>query len=143
MDEPIWIQPELVEAIHDRQLAEHGGTPGLRDTGLLESALARPQHLFAYGGAEVDMPALAASIAHGLARNHAFMDGNKRTSAVVCELFLELNGYRLVVSDEALYPVFLGLAAGEWSEAELADWLRAHVCPESVNEAAGAWSTGG
>lgn len=130
MDEPIWIREELVEAIHDRQLAEHGGPPGLRDAGLLESALARPRQLFAYGDTDVDMPALAASVAHGLARNHPFMDGNKRTSAVVCELFLELNGYLLAASDEDLYPVFLGLAAGEWSETELADWLRANARPE-------------
>jgi len=140
MEEPIWIQQELAEAVHERQLAEHGGTPGLRDEGLLQSALARPLHLFAYGGAEVDILALAASVAHGIARNHPFMDGNKRTSAVACELSLELNGYMLVANDEELYPVFLGLAAGDWSEAELAECLRARARPDSVNEPAGTYT---
>jgi death-on-curing protein len=141
MDEPVWVREELVEAILERQLAEHGGTQGLRDDGLSQSALARQRQLFAYGGADLDVPALAASLAYGLARNHPFVDGNKRTCAVACELFLELNGYVLVARDEELYPVFLGLAAGEWSEQELADWLRAHARPESVNEAAGVWSS--
>lgn len=140
MEEPIWIQEELAEAIHERQLAEHGGTPGIRDSGLLQSALARPRHLFAYGSPDVDMPALAAAIAYGLARNHPFMDGNKRTSAVACELFLELNGYVLVAGDEELYPVFLGLAAGEWSEEELTEWLRAHARPDSVNDDSGTYT---
>ncbi len=140
MEEPIWIHKELAEAIHERQLAEHGGTPGIRDAGLLESALARPQQLLAYGGNEVDLPALAAALAYGIARNHPFMDGNKRTSAVTCELFLELNGYLLSASDEDLYPVFLGLAAGEWTEDELADWLRRHSRPESVNENPGVYA---
>lgn len=129
-----------MEAVHERQLAEHGGKPGIRDTGLLQSALGRPRHLLAHGGADVNMRALATAFAYGLARNHAFMDGNKRISAVACELFLELNGYVLVAGDQELYPVFLGLAAGEWSEEELAKWLRAHARPESMNEDAGACS---
>lgn len=134
MDEPIWLHEDLLSAVHDRQLQEHGGTRGIRDTGLLASALARPRQLFAYGGTDVDMPALAASIAYGIARNHPFLDGNKRTAYVACRTFLIINGWDMTGPLADRYPVFLGLAAGEWSEAELADWLRAHARPESVNE---------
>ena len=129
MDDPIWISKELTLAIHSRQLAEHGGLDGVRDEGLLESALGRPRQLFAYTDPTPDTPALAASYAFGLARNHPFVDGNKRTSAVVCETFLALNGLTLTVSDVEMYPVFLSLAEGTLSESELADWLRAHVVP--------------
>lgn len=131
---PVWLSEELILAVHDRQINEHGGLPGVRDKGMLESALARPQQRLAYGGMEVDLPALAAAYAYGIARNHPFADGNKRTAAVACELFLELNGYVLVANDPDLYPVFLGLAAGEISEDELTGWLRDHVRPDSVSE---------
>jgi death on curing protein len=134
MDDWIWISPELAEAIHDRQLSEHGGPSGVRDRGLFESALARPRQLAAYGGGNVDAPALAAAYAFGMARNHPFIDGNKRTAAVICEVFLELNGYLLVAEDVDLYPVFLGLANGSVSEEELTDWLRRHSRPEQVSE---------
>ena len=87
----VWLEKELVMAIHDRQLAEHGGSSGLRDESLLESALARPQQLHAYGGADTDLASLAASLAYGLARNHPFVDGNKRTAFVACRVFLRLN----------------------------------------------------
>ena len=139
MTEWIWISPELAEAIHERQLAEHGGPSGVRDRGLFESALARPQQLAVYGATLVDAPALAAAYAFGLARNHPFIDGNKRTAAVVCEVFLELNGYLLVAEDADLYPVFLGLAEGTLAENELADWLRRHARPQTVSEAAAAY----
>ncbi len=139
MTEWIWISPELAEAIHERQLAEHGGPSGVRDRGLFESALARPQQLAVYGDTLVDAPALAAAYAFGLARNHPFIDGNKRTAAVGCEVFLELNGYLLVAEDADLYPVFLGLAEGTLTEAELADWLRRHARPQTVSEAAAAY----
>lgn len=142
MREPVLITVELAEAIHERQLAEHGGSSGVRDRGMLESALARPQQLLAYGGADVDIPALAAAYAFGLARNHPFVDGNKRTAAVACELFLELNGYILLAEDEALYPVFLGLAEGSVSEAELAGWLREHTRPEQVSEPVSRYRSG-
>lgn len=139
MREPIWISAELAEAIHDRQLAEHGGLPGVRDRGMFESALARPQQLAAYGGADVDLPALAAAYAFGLARNHPFADGNKRTAYVVCRMFLMLNGWDLVGPVADRYPVFLGLAEGSISEQQLADWLRAHARPEQVSEPAGTY----
>lgn len=125
MDEPLWISIELVRAIHSRQLSEHGGLDGVRDPGMLESALARPRQLFAYG--EPDIADLAAAYAFGIARNHAFADGNKRTASVVCETFIELNGHSLQAEDLEMYPVFLSLAEGNLTEAELADWLRAHL----------------
>lgn len=141
MDESVWLHEDLLQAVHDRQIEEHGGTPGIRDAGLLASALARPRHLFAYGGADVDMPALAASIAYGIARNHPFMDGNKRTAYVACRTFLVVNGWDMTGPLADRYPVFLGLAAGEWSEEELTEWLRAHARPESVNESAGVYTS--
>lgn len=134
MREPVWLSRNLVVLVHERQLLEHGGTAGLRDEGLLESALARPPQKHAYGGEGVDLVDLAATYAHALSRNHPFVDGNKRTAAVACELFLELNGCMLMAEDADLYPIFLGLAAGELDEAELANWLRAHSRPEGVNE---------
>ena len=123
MDDPIWISVELAMAIHRRQLAEHGGADGVRDPGLLESALGRPRHLFGYTDPTPDIPQLAAAYAYGIAKNHAFIDGNKRTAAVVCETFLDLNGWDLTATDADAYPVFLALAAGELSEEALAQWL--------------------
>jgi death-on-curing protein len=122
-----WVEPAVVLAVHDMQLAEHGGPPGLRDRGALESALARPRNLAAYG--PVDAAGLAAAHAFGLAQNHPFVDGNKRTALVVSELFLALNGWRLVADDAECVLLFLGLAAGDLGEAELADWFRARVEP--------------
>src|SRR3989304_7695701 len=101
----VWLEKALVLAIHDRQIAEHGGSAGVRDEGLLEPALARPQQLHAYGDPAPDLARLAASLASGLARNHPFVDGNKRTAAVACETFLELNGARLDAGDPELYPL--------------------------------------
>lgn len=124
MAEPVWIELEVVLAIHDEQLAEHGGQPGVRDSGLLESALGRPRHQFAYG--EPSIPRLAASYAFGISRNHPFLDGNKRTSLVVAELFLELNGYALIAGDSECVTTFLQLAAGELTEETLAGWIAAH-----------------
>jgi death-on-curing protein len=120
----VWIERALVLALHERQLSEHGGGEGVRDEGLLQSALARPQQLHAYGDPPPDLAALAASLAFGLARNHPFVDGNKRTAAVACELFLVLNAALLQASNIELYPVYLSLAEGSLSEAEFADWLR-------------------
>ena len=127
MSLPVWIEQTLVLAIHDRQLAEHGGASGVRDAALLESALARPKQLHAYGDPPPDLVDLAASLAFGLARNHPFVDGNKRTSAVACEVFLLLNGASVEADDLELYPQYLGLADGTLSEAEFADWLRPRI----------------
>lgn len=123
----VWIGKELVLAIHDRQLAEHGGTEGIRDESLLESALARPQQLHAYGDPTPDLADLAATLAYGVARNHPFVDGNKRTAAVVCETFIELNGAVLKADDLELFPPFLALAEGKLSLEEFAAWLRSNV----------------
>ena len=106
---------------HREQLIEHGGGQGVRDSGLLERAMARPQHLVAYG--QPDAAALAAAYAYGIARNHPFVDGNKRTAAVVSETFLVLNGFALEASDAEVVVAFLALAAGELGEDELADWF--------------------
>jgi death on curing protein len=123
MTEPEWLSKALVLAIHDEQLAEHGGGTGVRDDGLLESALARPQNRLAYD-AKADLTTLAAAYAFGLARNHPFIDGNKRTAFVAAELFLDLNGMTLTASDEACVLTMLRLAAGEIEESAYADWLR-------------------
>ena len=139
MGDWIWISAELAEAIHERQLAEHGGPSGVRDRGLFESALVRPQQLAAYGDVELDAPALAAAYAFGLARNHPFIDGNKRTAYVVCRTFLLLNGWDMVGPLADRYPVFLGLAEGSLTESQLADWLRRHARPQTVSEAAAAY----
>ena len=112
-------------AAHAEQLAEHGGGEGVRDAGMLESAMARPHNLVAYGAP--DLADLAAAYACGIARNHPFVDGNKRTAAVVSETFLMINGNRLAAGDAELVVAFLALAAGDLSEAEIADWFRGHL----------------
>ncbi len=127
IDDPIWISTELAIAIHKRQLAEHGGADGVRDRGLLESALGRPRNLFAYTDPTPDVPSLAASYAFGVARNHAFIDGNKRTAYVVCRTFLLLNGFDMVATKEERYRTFLDLAAGAITEEHLASWLDEHA----------------
>jgi death-on-curing protein len=125
--EPVWIELHVVLAIHDEQLAEHGGQPGMRDRGLLESALARPRNQFAYG--EHALARLATSYAFGISRNHPFLDGNKRTSLVVAELFLALNGLELCAGDAECVATFLALAAGELTEEQLAEWIAVNVRP--------------
>jgi death-on-curing protein len=125
MSEWIWLRLDVIEALHDRQLAEHGGPSGVRDPGALESALARPLNLAAYG--EPDAAALAASYAFGLARNHAFVDGNKRTAWVAARLFLDLNQCTLSFDKAEATRTMLALAAGELGEDELAEWLRERI----------------
>jgi death-on-curing protein len=119
-----WVDQRLALAIHERQLAEHGGSEGVRDDKLLESALARPQQLRAYGDAPPDLADLAASLATGLARNHPLVDGNKRTGAVCCETFININDAILEADDLELYPVYVALAQGSLSELEFSAWLR-------------------
>lgn len=122
-----WIENPLALAMHERQLAEHGGSSGVRDEKLLESALARPQQLFAYGDPPPDLADLAASLAFGLARNHPFVDGNKRTAAVACETFLMLNDGTLEADNIELYPLYIALAEGALKEKAFAAWLREHI----------------
>jgi death-on-curing protein len=123
----VWVDREVAVAIHREQLAEHGGADGIRDYGALESALTRPLNLASYG--DPDAVELAASYAYGLARNHPFVDGNKRTAAVVSETFLILNGHGSAASDAEIVVVFMSLASGELSEDELAEWFRERVNP--------------
>lgn len=124
--EPEWLSLDLALAIHDRQLAEHGGPTGVRDQGMLESALARPLNQWTYG--EDDLCALAAAYAYGIARNLPFADGNKRTAWVFARLFLRLNGLALSFAPRDAIDIVLALAAGELSEDELADWFRQRLC---------------
>lgn len=122
MSEPVWLGRRVVEAIHDEQIAEHGGTRGLRDAGLLEIALARPLNAFADG--ERDLAALAAAYAFGIARSHPFADGNKRTAFLAAYTFLGLNGRELTAPEAEAVVMTLGLAAGDLPEAGYAAWLR-------------------
>jgi death-on-curing protein len=130
--EPIWIRDEVVVAIHRRQLAEHGGLEGIRDEGLLQSALYRPKNLLAYSESPPDMASLAAAYAYGIVKNHPFVDGNKRTAYVVMRTFLKLNGYDIQASSEEKYQIWLALATGKLSEEELAEWIREHFSLLSV-----------
>ena len=125
----IWIAPKVLLAVHEEQLAEHGGAAGTRDMGLFESALARPQNLALYGSP--DVAELAASYGCGIAGNHPFIDGNKRTAFVAVELFLLLNGQELVADDGDCVLTMLAVASGALDEAGFATWLRAHLEPRA------------
>jgi death-on-curing protein len=127
--EPVWLQLEFVRRMHARQLAEHGGIPGLRDEGMLLSALNRPLDKWSYSDPRPDLCELAAAYAYGLAKNHPFLDGNKRSSAVACETFLVRNGLMPTATEEEKYPVYLALASGEMDEDTFAGWLRQHTAP--------------
>lgn len=127
MDSWIWLDTEVLRAVHDEQLAEHGGAAGVRDLGLFESALARPRQLASYG--DPDLADLAAAYGYGLAKNHPFIDGNKRTAFVAVELFIDCNGHALVAEDADCVLTMLAVAAGTLDEAQFADWLRQHTAP--------------
>ncbi len=120
---PVWVLPETVLAIHQMLLAEHGGMPGIRDQTLLDSALARPQQRLAYGD-NASLFVLAASYSYGLAKNHPFVDGNKRVALTVAAVFLELNEYSLNSSEPETVVIYEQLASGSISEEALADWFR-------------------
>ena len=126
----VWLQSEVLLAVHEAQLAEHGGAAGTRDAGLFESALSRPQNLAGYGlpgGEAPDVADLAAAYGYGISRNHPFIDGNKRTGFVATELFLALNGWTLHATDADCVLTMLAVAAGDITEAAFADWLRQHA----------------
>lgn len=127
MTEPVWLLRRAVEAMHDAQLAEHGGAAGLRDEGMLEAALARPMNTYAYG--ETDLCVLAAAYAFGIARNHPFVDGNKRTAFLAAYVFLRLNGLQLDASEVDATRSMLALAAGETPQDEFALWLKSNATP--------------
>jgi len=120
-----WILESAVHAIHDEQIAEHGGLQGARDVNLLQSALARPKNLAEYE--DPDIADLAACYGYGIANNHAFNDGNKRTAFVVMELFLLMNGYELIADDTACVLTMLSVADGAISETEFASWIREYM----------------
>ena len=121
-----WLRFDAVLAMHKRQIAEHGGDDGVRDLGLLESALARPKNIHAYEPG-ADISRLAAALAYGIAKNHPLIDGNKRTSLVAARTFLILNGFEVDASPQEKYLAFLSLAEGSLSEEDLAAWLRERV----------------
>ncbi len=123
--EPVWLDSRLALAVHDRQLAEHGGGAGVRDQGALESALDRPRNQWAYG--ETDLCRLAAAYGFGIARNHPFVDGNKRTAWIAARSFLILNDRGILYTRKDAVRVMERLAAGDLSEQELADWFRQHL----------------
>jgi len=125
MTDWVWLDPEVLIAVHDEQLLEHGGPSGIKDRGLFESALARAQNLAAYE--EPDAAALAAAYGFGLAKNHAFVDGNKRISLIAIELFLDLNGYELDVDDAQAVLAILSVASSAFSEDDLANWIRKNL----------------
>lgn len=122
MNEPFWLTRQMIVAIHDEQLAIHGGASGLRDEGMLESALDRPKNKWSYENA--DLAELAAAYAFGIARNHPFVDGNKRTSLLALYTFLGVNGIDFVVPEAEAAAMILSLAAGEVSEPSLVRWIR-------------------
>lgn len=123
----VWLLEETLRAIHHRQIAEHGGGEGLRDEGLLSSALARPQNLLAYGEPTPDLASLAAAYAYGIVRDHPFVDGNKRTALVAARTFLLLNGVNLDATQDNKLVTFVNLAGGSISEEELAAWIRKRI----------------
>lgn len=122
-----WLLEETVYAIHKRQIAEHGGSDGVRDANLLLSALARPQNILAYSENAPDIAVLAAAYAFGIAKNHSFIDGNKRTALVVMRTFLLLNNFNVDATQEEKYFTFLKLAEGNLSEEQLITWIRERV----------------
>jgi death-on-curing protein len=122
--EPVWLDRRIILLLHEESLAEHGGSSGMRDEGLFDSALARPRNQFVYDPA-ADIPQLAAAYGFGLARNHAFVDGNKRIGFIATALFLRMNGYRLKTSRMEEIQTMMQVAAGEVNETAFAKWIRA------------------
>ena len=126
--EPIWVSRRILDVLHDAQIREHGGSPGVRDEGLLESALARPQQKWAYAE-RPDLATLAAAYAFGLVRNHGYIDGNKRVAFIAAYVFLGLNGHDLDADEADVANTFERAAAGKVTERALADWIRTHARP--------------
>ena len=126
-NEPEWLLKQVVQSFHDQQLKEHGGAHGIRDEGMLDSALNKPLQMWSYEDPAPDIPSLAAAYAYGLAKNHPYIDGNKRTAAIACEVFLLLNGYEFTVDETVKYPNYLALASGEHTQESFTEWLRKHV----------------
>lgn len=132
-DRWIWVPLDAVLAIHDEQISEHGGTRGVRDLAVVDSALARPRNLVSYG--KPDAAALAAAYAFGPCNKHGFLDGNKRTAYVVAETFLDLNGYAMTASDEPVVRTMLAVASGVMPEKQLAKWFRSFIASSDEADA--------
>ncbi|HEX8694520.1 MAG TPA: type II toxin-antitoxin system death-on-curing family toxin [Longimicrobium sp.] len=126
--EPVWLSRELVDQIHANQIEEHGGSHGARDDGLIESALERPRNRWQYDP-EADLHSLAAAYGYGLAKNHGYIDGNKRVAYMAMYVFLGLNGLEIEVAEPETVMAMLEVAAGERSEDQLVEWLREHTIP--------------
>ena len=124
--EPVWIRIESVLAIHQSQIADHGGMPGVRDHALLESAVARPRQLFTYKQPTPALPLLAAAYGYGIIRNHPFLDGNKRTGLITLGIFLELNGLSFLPPATDIYKTIISTAAGDLSEEQIIAWVKKH-----------------
>ena len=132
-DDPVWVERELVDELHSEQLEKHGGADGVRDVGLLDSAMNRPRQLFAYADPTPDIPTLAACYAYGIARNHAFVDGNKRTAFFVASDFLDQNGYELQAAvDQEHADMMVELAQGKMTRADAAAHLRTYSIKTSA-----------
>jgi death on curing protein len=129
MQEPLWMELSDAVVAHDLELAAHGGSTGIRDAGLLESALARPRNIWAYAESPPALTTLAAAYAFGISSNHPFVDGNKRTALLVSFAFLDVNGWEVTATQEDAYLTILGLAAGEVSEDQLAAWFEHNTAP--------------
>lgn len=128
MEEPTWLDRAIVEVLHTDQILEHGGGPGIRDEGLLESALARPKQKWHYAPG-TDIATLGAAYAFGLAKNHPFIDGNKRAALVALYTFLAINDFELDAAEPETVSVIIGIADGTLSEDALASWIQAHLIP--------------
>jgi death-on-curing protein len=134
MNDPRWLPRKMVDAIHDDQLKQHGGLPSVRDEDAAESALAHPKHLWMYGdSSESDAPRLAAAYGVGLARNHGYRDGNKRTAFVAMYVFLRLNGQQIDVEEAVVVDLMKAVAQGDYEEEELAVWLEEHTVPTTMS----------
>lgn len=127
MPEPVWMEGADALVAHDLELAAHGGMEGVRDAGMLDSALARSKDLLAYADSAPSLCALTAAYTYGISSNHPFLDGNKRSALLASFAFLEVNGLEVIVSQEDAYLTFLGLAAGELTEEQLARWFEANT----------------
>jgi death-on-curing protein len=136
MNEPVWLLEELVLAVHEAQLAEHGGLCGIRDRGLLQSALSRPRNLYAYGEDKISLSQLAAAYAFGIVKNQAFNDGNKRTAWLACAVFLELNGQTVTAEQTAVVEIMLLAAGNNLTEEEFVEWPNQQTATKAPRKAA-------
>jgi len=129
VSEPVWIEDSQALALHSQQISLFGGSLGVRDMGLLQSALARPKNIWAYTEKRPTLPVLAAAYAYGISSNHPFIDGNKRSALMVSFVFLDLNGFEVIAAQEDAFAIILGLASGEITETQLADWFERNTAP--------------